>query len=220
MLKAELKDLKKADSQFRIMDAGAKYTLFVSLVNANVNETVDKVFKHVEATKRPIGRYVQRFVPILNTCKAYLENIEPCLEHTLKQVYDENTTIKYSCLFKTSNNGSISRENVIKLVNNYLKTKNPSNTIDHDNPDFVVLIQVIRNMCFISYLKDYFNYRKYNLIEMGAKFTNAGKVESAQLASNEATDTSKTPVSNMVDDATSTRAELQEKEPEQCSTSS
>ncbi len=174
------------------MDAGAKYTIFISLANANVNDTVEAVFNHVESTKKPIGRYVQRFVPVLNTCKAYLENIEPCLDHTLKQVYSETSVIKYSCLFKTSNNGSISRDDVIKLVNNYFRSKNPNNQIDHDNPDFVVLIQIIRNMCFISYLKNYFNYRKYNLIEMGAKFVNAEKAQEKSVIETETEASDKT----------------------------
>ncbi len=41
--------------------------------------------------------------------------------------------------------------------------------VDFDQPDYVIMIHVICNICFIGFLRNYFEYRKYNLIEMGVK---------------------------------------------------
>ena len=32
--------------------------------------------QNIEQTKKPLGRYCQRFMPIINTCKAHLDDIE------------------------------------------------------------------------------------------------------------------------------------------------
>jgi hypothetical protein len=123
---------------------------------------------------------VQRLIPILNTCKSYLDDLEKCLKETL----DESEVIKsasqaenvggqaftYCCVFKTSNNNVLSRDGVFKLCGSYMQAKNKSIKVDFDRPDYVLLIHVICNICYVSFLKNYFDYRKYNLIEMGSKF--------------------------------------------------
>ena len=123
-------------------------------------------------------------MPIINTCKAHLDDIEKCIKTTFENVdavikssstSDETTTqpFKYSCVFKASNNGSISREEVYKMIGAYMQSKNKLNKVDFDNPDYVILIQVICNMCLISFVKNYFEYKKYNLVEHGNKFNQA-----------------------------------------------
>lgn len=112
-------------------------------------------------------------MPVVNTCKAYMEDIEKCIDYTMGKYYDANDVIKFSCLFKSSNNGTLSRDQILKLVYTYFKTKNANNKVDHDNPDVVINIQVICNICYISYLKSFYEYRKYNLVEMGVKVTKA-----------------------------------------------
>jgi tRNA acetyltransferase TAN1 len=170
-LKEELDELKNADNEFKVIDAGAKYTIFITIPNVDVNKTSEKIYEFIKDSKKPLCRYLQRFVPILNTCKAYNEDIERCVEQLFDKIYDSKETIKYTCMFKSSNNSTLKRDDVIKIVNSYFQGKNSQNKVDFDQPDFVILIQVIRNICFISYLKEYFVYRKYNLVEMGIKYS-------------------------------------------------
>ena len=163
--------MKNEDSEYKIIDAGAKYTIFISIPNADVNKTSEKIYEFIKSSKKPLCRYLQRFVPISNTCKAFNEDIEKCVEQLFNNIYNSSETIKYTCIFKSSNNSTLKREDIIKIVNTYFQTKNSQNKVDYDQPDFVILVQVIRNICFISYLKEYFVYRKYNLVEMGIKYS-------------------------------------------------
>jgi tRNA acetyltransferase TAN1 len=122
-------------------------------------------------------------MPIMNTCKAHLEDIEQCLTSTLDDLDtikkisepDSKNSIKYSCIFKASNNGSISRDEIFKIVGKYMLSKNKANKVDFDKPDYVLLIHIVTNMCFLSFVRNYFEYRKYNLVEMGAKFIDANE---------------------------------------------
>lgn len=122
---------------------------------------------------------MQRLLPILNTCKSYLEDIEKCLSASLddldaikqsEEANQEPKPFKYCCVFKSSNNGNVKRDDVFRSVGNYLQSKNKQNKVDFDEPDYVVLIHVICNICYLSFVKKFFQYRKYNLIEMGTKF--------------------------------------------------
>ncbi len=73
-------------------------------------------------------------------------------------------------MFKSSNNASLSRDEIFKITGPYFQSRNQMNKVDYDHPDYVLFIQVICNMCFISFVDNFFKYRKYNLIEMGCKF--------------------------------------------------
>lgn len=124
---------------------------------------------------------------MLNTCKSYLEDLENCLSTTLgeldpiktsSEAIENSKPFKYCCVFKSSNNNVISREDVFKLVGNYFQSKNKNNKVDFDNPDYVILINVICNLCYISFVDRFFEFRKYNLIEMGAKFSKMEKTSS------------------------------------------
>ena len=181
-LQAELNSLNTLDKELNILDTGAKYSIFINLDSADPNQVVESIFEHIETTKKPLGRHVQRILPILNTCKSFDDDIEKCLESTLDQLdaikesdsalnKEQAKPFKYYCVFKTSNNGSLSRENIFKIVGNYMSSKNKANKVDFSNADYVVIINVVCNMCFLSFVKNFDKYRKFNLIEMGAKFT-------------------------------------------------
>ena len=129
-------------------------------------------------------------MPILNTCKAHMEEIEKCIKETLdvlepvKNCADPSgKPITFSCIYKSSNNHSLSRDEMFKLVGSYFGSKNKLNKVDFDNPDYVLLIQVICNIAFISFVDNYFNYRKYNIIEMGAKFIKSTETKAIEKSS-------------------------------------
>ena len=121
-------------------------------------------------------------MPVLNTCKAHLEDIEKCITSNLdnhdaiKACQGEaQTPFTYCFMFKASNNASISRESVFKFAGAYVQSKNKSNKVDFDAPEYVLFIQIICNICYISFMRNYFKYRKYNLIEMGSKYSVLGQ---------------------------------------------
>ncbi|RNA09854.1 THUMP domain-containing 1 [Brachionus plicatilis] len=196
-LQQELNSLHTLDKKMSILDPGAKYTIFINQPDLDPNQVVGSIFGHVEKTKKSIGRYVQRFLPVLNTCRSYLEDLETCLISTLDELDPikscseteaESKPFKYCCVFKTSNNNVLSRDLVFTKIGAYLQSKNKQNKVDFDNPDYVIIINVICNLCYISFVDKYFENKKYNLIEMGAKFN---KTEKVTLAKIETQDTKK-----------------------------
>jgi len=180
-LQEELDSLNKRDKELAVLDTGAKYTIFIHLDSVSSNSVVEAIFEYMKTNKKPLGRYVQRLLPIANTCKAHLEDIEKCMRKTLDELEpikqssaelkDDAKPFKYCCIFKTSNNGSLKREDAFRMVGNYFQTKNPANKVDFDAPEYVLILNIICNMCFVSFVKNYFEYKKYNFIEYAAQFT-------------------------------------------------
>ena len=131
--------------------------------------------KHIERTKKPLGRFIQRLLPIANTCKAHLDDIEKCMIKTLECFPCLAEPVKYCVVFKTSNNSSIKRDDVFRMVGTHFQNLNPGNKVNFDAPEYVLILTVICKMCFVSFVKNYFEYKKYNFTEHGSKFNAFGK---------------------------------------------
>ena len=137
----------------------------------------------MEINKRPLGRYIQRLLPIANTCKAHLEDIQKCIAATLDELScmaSDAKPFKYCCVFKTSNNGSLKRDDIFRMVGHYFHTKNSGNKCDFDAPDYVLILQIICNMAFVGFVENYFQYKKYNFQEQGNKFVTPAVTASKQ----------------------------------------
>lgn len=127
----------------------------------------------MEINKRPLGRYIQRLLPIANTCKAHLDDIQKCIATTLDPLpcmAADAKPMKFCCIFKTSNNGSLKRDDIFRMVGHYFHSKNSGNKCDFDAPDRVLILQIICNMAFIGFVENYYQYKKYNFQEQGNKF--------------------------------------------------
>ena len=193
-LQKELDYLNSCDKELKLIDTGAKYTIFVNLENCRPNQVVNDMFEHVEKTRRPIGRYVQRILPVTSTCKAHLDDIDKCMRRVLDSELallplpcvpsvstdTAETTIvappkplTYCCIFKATNNGSLSKESVYQMAADYWQTRDMPVKVDFENPDYVIYVQVICTIGYVCFLKDFYKYRKYNLIEVGSKFNSA-----------------------------------------------
>lgn len=174
-LQQELDTLNQRDKEFAVLDTGAKYTIFIKLNSVDTNKVVEDIFEHMEKTKKPLGRFIQRLLPIANTCKAFLDDIEKCMKTTLEGFDCLSKPVKYCCVYKTSNNSSIKREDVFRMVGTHFQSINPANKVDFDAPEYVLIFTVICKICFISFVKNYHEYKRYNLVEQGNKYNNLNK---------------------------------------------
>lgn len=48
---------------------------------------------------------------------------------------------------------------------------NPQHQLCHDEPDLVIIVEIVQKACCLSVVKDYFEFRKYNLHEIVNKPT-------------------------------------------------
>lgn len=60
----------------------------------------------------------------------------------------------------------MSRDRVIDELAKLVTQKNAANRVDLKQPELAILIEIIRNICCISVLPDYYRFRRYNLMEI------------------------------------------------------
>ena len=61
------------------------------------------------------------------------------------------------------------------MVGGYFQELNQANKVDFDEPEYVLVLHIICKLCFVSFVKNWFGFKKYNFIEQGSKFTDFGQ---------------------------------------------
>jgi tRNA acetyltransferase TAN1 len=62
----------------------------------------------------------------------------------------------------------VNRDELIRDLAEMIIRRHPGNRADLKHPQLAVIVEVIRNMCCLSVLPEYFELRKYNLLELCA----------------------------------------------------
>ena len=148
------------------VESGARNCIFIKTTIEHPELLVSKITSQIYETKSQKARYILRMIPILGTCKAYNENIEKLANSILSKVFTEDSKISYSILFKTRNNDKVKRDDIIKLIGKVIRELPGTTTVDLNNPDICIVVEVLRSVCCIGTAKEYYKYRKYNLVEL------------------------------------------------------
>ena len=76
-------------------------------------------------------------------------------------------------------NQNLFREDVLKIVQESVRDKNFR--VDLKNPDVCFVFEVIKSNCCISLLPNYFQYKKYNLIELAQTDREESKLKAGEV---------------------------------------
>jgi len=100
------------------------------------------------------------------TCKSHEKNIESAIEKVLEDLFAEGSESSYCCVFKTRNNNQVRRDDVIQLVTKLVRLRPGQSRVDLKNPDIAIIIDVIRTVVCVGVAYNYFQKKKYNLVEL------------------------------------------------------
>ncbi|XP_069702024.1 THUMP domain-containing protein 1 isoform X1 [Periplaneta americana] len=164
LLKAERKKLPNM-RRFQVVESGANNCLFIQTTAKEPVQLVHHIMKDLEATRKQKTRFLLRLLPIEATCKAYLEDIRQTAEPLFDKYFTKEGKT-FVVLFNRRNSSGINREDLIRDLAEMVLLRHPDNKADLKHPQLAVIVEVIRNMCCLSVLPDYFQLRKYNLLEL------------------------------------------------------
>jgi len=126
-------------------------------------------------------------LPVQATCKAYEENVKPSLQTLVDNFVADRpqgeSFTKYQVLFKARMNQNLFREDVLKIVQESVRDKNFK--VDLKNPGVCFVFEIIKSNCCISLLPNYFQYKKYNLIELAQTDRVESKAAESKLTAGE-----------------------------------
>uniref|UniRef100_A0A7M4EF71 THUMP domain-containing protein 1 n=1 Tax=Crocodylus porosus TaxID=8502 RepID=A0A7M4EF71_CROPO len=127
---------------------------------------VHHILKDMHTTKKKKTRVILRMLPISGTCKAFLEDMKKYTETFFEPWFKAPNKGTFQIVYKARNNSHMSREEVIKELAGIVGSLNPENKVDLNNPEYTIVVEIIKNVCCLSVVKDYVLFRKYNLQEV------------------------------------------------------
>lgn len=171
ILRREVDSIKK-DSQkslrhkrFQVVETGASNCIFVKTNLPSPEELTAAIIKDLFATRLQKTRHVLRLLPIMATCKANLPDIMEAAGRLFDKFFLKESST-FAVIFNKRFNNSVSRELIIKELADLIVLKNGDNKADLKNPGLCIIVEIIKGMCLLSIVDNYFTYKKYNINEI------------------------------------------------------
>ncbi|CAH0407811.1 unnamed protein product [Chilo suppressalis] len=171
LLKKEVESMKK-DSQkslkhkrFQVVETGASNCIFIKTNLPSPEEVTTAIIKDLFTTRIQKTRHVLRFLPVMATCKANLPDIMECAGRLFDKFFLKESAT-FAVIFNKRFNSSVSRDLVIKELAEMVVMKNADNKADLKNPTLCIIVEIIKGICLLSIVKNYFKYKKYNVHEL------------------------------------------------------
>lgn len=161
-------------------------------------------------------RSLLRLLPVLSTCKSVHEKISSAIEDAItiftqhNSMLSDTDTITYKTEAKVRNNtdGDLSSMKLIHLTGSVVQSKFPNWKVNLHSPAVHIFIDVLKTVAYISVVKDYAKYRKFNLQELAVGRAQA-KNATRDASNNSRVTSTKTSVTDEVLSTANTTQSLQ-----------
>lgn len=159
-----IREANLKERRFQNIMTKTKNVIFIRTTLDDPDRLVHKIFQDGLEKQVKKTRYAQRILPVNLVCKTDTKSLETGLTEVLKPHFetDFGVGIKYTAQCKIRYNNSISRTAILTSINKIIKEMNPLHTLCHDEPDLVIIVEVVMQVCCLSVVKDFFKFRKYN----------------------------------------------------------
>ncbi|EIW57405.1 uncharacterized protein TRAVEDRAFT_169162 [Trametes versicolor FP-101664 SS1] len=129
----------------------------VKLVTTHVQNVLDSGVTHT--------RFSQRLTPVSASCAANMPEVTTLCTRVLKSVLAEDPDKKYTYKveLRIRNHNTLKRD---KLIPELAKCVPEGHTVNLDNPELYILVEIFKSVCGISVVKDYYKLQKFNVMEI------------------------------------------------------
>ncbi|XP_071796455.1 THUMP domain-containing protein 1-like [Asterias amurensis] len=189
-LKKEVAQIKQKRAQkqtrFEAVNSGAKNVVFMRTKTLpNPTELVHHLLTDIATTQTSKSTHIIRMLPVNLTCRATTEDISKHVPEFVHPYFHaegvEPTT--FAVKIKIRNNNAVQRDEVIKLIAGIVMGKEIEHKVHLDDPELAVIVEIIRNVCCLSVVKDFNKLKRYNLHEVVCNGGTAVPGRSAKKAS-------------------------------------
>ncbi|CAI5792116.1 domain-containing 1 [Podarcis lilfordi] len=185
-LKKEVNQIRTSTEQklrrFQSVESGANNVVFIRTLGVEPEKLVHHILQDMKATKKKKTRVILRMLPVSGTCKAFLEDMKQYSETFFEPWFKSPRKGTFQIVYKARNNSHLSREEVIKELAGVVGHLNPENKVDLSNPEFTIVVGIIKNICCLSVVKDYILFRKYNLQEVVKSKEGEGQQDASKVS--------------------------------------
>lgn len=158
------------------MATGAKNYVFIRSTLEDPLPLSLRIMDDILKQQRQKTKKLIRMIPVQATCRAFQDDIVKAVKGLCESYFKEKGESFYIAI-KVKNNNSVDRESLKASLITVVTEAHSANTPELKDPDVVVNIDVIKNVCCISFLPGYFTkYCKYNLLSLGNKKENTKNI--------------------------------------------
>ncbi|KAJ7476071.1 hypothetical protein FB451DRAFT_1351352 [Mycena latifolia] len=129
----------------------------VKLVTTHVQNVQDTGVTHT--------RYSLRFSPVSASCVTNLPEIQALCRTVFEPFFGEGVDQKfrYKIELRIRNHSTITRSDLIEAI---AKCVPEGHTVDLDDPELFILVEVFKSVCGVSVVRDYYKFQKFNVVEI------------------------------------------------------
>jgi len=155
--------------RFHQIRSGAKNCIFIGTTLEDPLELSRKVMDDIVEKQQQRTKRLIRMLPVQKTCKAAMEKIE-IASREVAEKHLAGTKQRYCIIYKVRNNHSLNRDEILRSICKVIEEVAPECEADLKTPEVAVNVEIIKTICCISVLPDFFNkYCRYNLEIMANK---------------------------------------------------
>ncbi len=160
-----MKEVQTGKRRFQAVTSGANNCLFIKTTLDNPTELAYSIFEDIYESETCKSRYVMRMMPVAGTCKTQDEKIQNLAFDVLSKFFKEEGH-SYSIQVKVRNNNTMGRKQIVAVLGEVIRALNVENSVNLTDPEYVVNVDILRSICCMSVMKDFFKFKKYNLQEV------------------------------------------------------
>ncbi|XP_055628784.1 THUMP domain-containing protein 1 homolog [Toxorhynchites rutilus septentrionalis] len=183
---AEAIRTEKRQFRFESVDSGAKNVCFITTILEDPKELGLKILHDLMETKKLKSRNILRLLPIEAVTRANLKDIMDTAGGLFDKYFLKEPKT-FAIIFNRRFNNGLDREDVIKELAGLISAKNAGNKANLKNPELAVIVEVIKGLCLISVVPEYFQLKKYNLVEICTRKEDSEKVKDNEESRSEVT---------------------------------
>ncbi|XP_038064339.1 THUMP domain-containing protein 1-like [Patiria miniata] len=172
-LRKEVAQMKQKQAEkktrFEAINSGANNVIFIrTKFIPDPTELVQHILTDISTTQTCKSCHIMRMLPVNVTCRATIEDITKHAPEFLYPYFhaDGVEPSTFAVRIKIRNNASIKRDDVIKLMAAMVTSKGIKHKVDLDDPELSVVVEIIKNVCCLSVLRDFNKLKRYNLQEI------------------------------------------------------
>lgn len=155
--------------RFHQIRSGANNCIFIGTTLEDPLELSKKIMDDILDKQQQRTRRLIRMLPVQKTCKAVKENIEKAARELAEKCL-AGTKQRYCIVYKVRNNHSLNRDEILQGICKVIQDVAPGCEADLKTPEIALNVEIIKTICCISLLPDYFSkYKKYNLEALANK---------------------------------------------------
>ncbi|XP_006819006.1 THUMP domain-containing protein 1-like [Saccoglossus kowalevskii] len=181
--KRRLKEqIKNKTQRFQPMQSGANNVVFIRTQIDNPGEMAYQILTDIAKKSEKITRHIQRMIPVNGTCRTIMEDMEDLGSRLIDPFFHVEGTsqIAFSVQYKARNNGKVKRDEIIRMLASLVLKEGSPHKVDLNMPDITIIVEIIKNICCMSIVKNFHGLKKYNLHAVVEERLNESKDEPGQ----------------------------------------